>query len=93
MKLITSFICVLLLTLGIVKAQNDDSTKQNRENIYSFIIQDSPNDYTPASWKNIISTMAPRNGLNESQVILVRKLVQRKTIEIIKCEFYCKGFE
>jgi len=60
-----------------MNAQNDDSIKQNRENIYYFIIQDSPDDYTPTSWKSIISTMAPRTGLNESQVILVTKYLCR----------------
>ena len=43
----------------------------NCHNLYS------PDDYTPASWKSIISTMAPRTGLNESQVILVTKYLCR----------------
>lgn len=37
----------------------------------------SPDDFTPDSWRSIISVMAPRTGMNASQVALVTKYVTR----------------
>lgn len=37
----------------------------------------APDDFTPDSWKSIISVMAPRTGMNASQVALVTKYLTR----------------
>lgn len=37
----------------------------------------SPDDYSPTAWKSILSSMAPRTGMNSSEVTLVTKYVTR----------------
>jgi hypothetical protein len=37
----------------------------------------SPDDYTPAQWKSIISNMGPRTSMSPSDISLVTKYVSR----------------
>jgi mono/diheme cytochrome c family protein len=37
----------------------------------------SPDDYTPAQWKSILSSMAPRTTMSSSEILLVTKYVSK----------------
>ena len=37
----------------------------------------SPDDYTPAQWKSILSSMAPKTGMSSSEILLVTKYVSK----------------
>lgn len=37
----------------------------------------SPDNYTPAQWKNILNSMVPKTGMGTAEILLVTKYVSR----------------